>query len=43
MPGQQKLGVEEKVKIIQEYLSGKIGMCEAARRGGVNGSVGAKL
>ena len=36
MPGQQKLGVEEKVKIILEYLSGKIGMCEAARSGGVN-------
>ncbi len=36
MPGQQKLGVEEKVKIILEYLSGKIGMCEAAQSGGVN-------
>ena len=36
MSGQEKIGAEEKVKIIREYLSGKIGMCEAARRGGVN-------
>ena len=36
MPKQQKLGTEEKVKIIQEYLSRKIGMCEAARMAGVN-------
>ena len=36
MSGQQKLEAEEKVKIIREYLSGKIGMCEATRRGGVN-------
>lgn len=26
MPKQQKLGTEEKVKIIQEYLSRKIGI-----------------
>ncbi len=36
MPKQQKLGTEEKVKIIQEYHSRKIGMCEAARMAGVN-------
>lgn len=36
MSGQQKLEAEEKVKIIREYLSGKIGMYEATRRGGVN-------
>lgn len=36
MSWQEKIGAEEKVKIIREYLSGKIGMCEAARRGGVN-------
>lgn len=36
MSGQEKIGAEEKVKIIREYLRGKIGMCEAARRGGVN-------
>lgn len=36
MSGQEKIGAEEKVKIIREYLSGKMGMCEAARRGGVN-------
>ena len=36
MPVQQKLEIEEKVKIIREYLNGKIGMYEAARRGGLN-------
>ena len=35
MPQKEKLCFEEKVKLIQDYLKGKIGMREAARRGGV--------
>ena len=35
MPQKQKIDVETKVKIIQEYLSGSIGKNEAARRAGV--------
>ena len=35
MPQKQKLSIEDKVKIIQEYLRGNIGIREAARRGGV--------
>ncbi len=32
MPRRQKLSVEEKVRVVREYLSGRIGMSEAARR-----------
>lgn len=35
MPRKQKLSPEEKVKIIQEYLKGNIGLCQAAQRSGV--------
>jgi len=35
MPHAQKISIEEKVQIVQAYLSGKIGISEAARRGGV--------
>lgn len=35
MPHAQKISIEEKVKIVQAYLSGKISISEAARRGGV--------
>lgn len=35
MPREQKLRLEEKVEIIQEYLKGRISKSEAARRGGV--------
>ena len=35
MPYKQKLSVEEKVWIVQEYLKGRISMNEAARRSGV--------
>ena len=35
MPQKQKLSLEEKVKIIQDYLEGTISKSEAARRGGV--------
>ncbi|MFQ8998600.1 transposase [Allofournierella massiliensis] len=35
MSYKQKLSVEEKVQIVQEYLKGRIGMNEAARRSGV--------
>ncbi len=30
MPQKQKLSIEEKVKLIQDYLRGKIGLREAA-------------
>lgn len=47
MPQKQKLSLEEKVEIIQEYLKGTISKSEAARRGGVvrdtNRSVGTQL
>ena len=36
MPQKQKLCLEEKVKLIQDYLKGKIGLREAARRGDVS-------
>lgn len=36
MPQKQKLSIEEKVKLIQDYLKGKVGLREAARRGGVS-------
>lgn len=35
MPREQKLRLEEKVEIIQEYLKGTMSKSEAARRGGV--------
>lgn len=35
MPRKQKLNIEEKVEIIQEYLKGTISKSEAAHRGGV--------
>ena len=35
MPQKQKLGLEEKIEIIQDYLEGTISKSEAARRGGV--------
>ncbi len=35
MPEKQKLSVEEKVEIIQDYQKGTISKSEAARRGGV--------
>lgn len=35
MPYKQKLSVEEKVQIVQEYLKGRIGINEAARISGV--------
>lgn len=35
MPQKQKLSLEEKVEIIEDYLKGTISMSEAARRGGV--------
>ncbi len=35
MPMKQKLEIEEKVKIIREYLQGKIGLREGARESGV--------
>ena len=35
MPQKQKLSIEEKVEIIQEYLKGTISKSEAAHRGGV--------
>lgn len=35
MAQKQKLSIEEKVKIIQAYLSGEISKSEAVRRGGV--------
>ena len=35
MAQKQKLSIEEKVKIIQAYLSGEISKREAVRRGGV--------
>ena len=35
MPLKQKLEIEEKVRIIREYLQGKIGLCEGARESGV--------
>lgn len=35
MPRKQKLGVEEKIKIIRDYLKGQISISEAARRGKV--------
>ena len=35
MPQKQKLSLEEKVEIIEEYLRGNIGLREAARRVGV--------
>lgn len=36
MPQKQKLSIEEKVKLIQDYLKGKLGLREAARKGGVS-------
>lgn len=36
MPQKQKLSMEEKVKIIQEYQKGNISKSEVARRGGVS-------
>ena len=35
MSRKQKLNLEEKVKIIRDYLKGSIGICEAAQKGGV--------
>lgn len=39
MPQKQKLSVERKVELVQEYLEGRIGKSEAARRGGVGWDV----
>ena len=36
MPQKQKLPLEEKIKLIQDYINGKIGLFEAARRGAVS-------
>lgn len=36
MPRKQKLKVEEKVKLIQDYIEGRVSKSEAARRGGVS-------
>lgn len=36
MPKKGKIAAEEKVRIIESYLSGKIGCCEAGRQVGVN-------
>lgn len=36
MPQKQKLSIDEKVKIIQDYLKGNISKSEAARRGAVS-------
>jgi transposase-like protein len=36
MPNQGKLAVEEKVRLIESYLSGKIGSSEAGRQAGVD-------
>lgn len=36
MSRKQKVSVEAKIKIIQDYLDGQIGICEAARRAGVD-------
>ena len=38
MPLKQKLEIEEKVRIIREYLQGKISLCEGARESGVAGT-----
>ncbi len=35
MPSKSKVEIEEKVKIIREYIAGNISRGEAARRGGV--------
>ena len=35
MPQKQKLSIEKKIAIIQDYLKGKISMSNSARRGGV--------
>jgi transposase len=35
MPNKQKLNVEEKIKIIVDYVNNRISLSEAARRGGV--------
>lgn len=35
MSRKQKLSLEEKVKIILDYLKGNTGICEAAQKGGV--------
>lgn len=32
MPQKQKVSVEEKVRIVREYIGGKIGLSEAARQ-----------
>lgn len=36
MPNKQKLGIEEKIEIVQECLRSRISISEAARRGGVS-------
>ena len=36
MPQKQKITVEEKVKIVRDYLEKRISTCEAARKGGVD-------
>ena len=35
MPQKQKLSAEEKAKVIEDYINNRIGLSEAARRGGV--------
>jgi len=36
MPQKGKISAEEKVRIVESYLSGKIGCSEAGRQAGVN-------
>ena len=39
MPQKQKVSIETKVTIIQDYINGCIGMREAARRAGVSHNI----
>lgn len=36
MPQKQKLSIEKKIEVIRDYLKGRIGISEAARRGGIS-------
>ena len=36
MPQKQKLSIEKKIEIIRDCLKGRVGMSEAARRGGIS-------
>lgn len=35
MPQKQKLSIEKRIEVIRDYLKGRVGMSEAARRRGV--------